>query len=61
MDMAGFAINLRKFLKKPNVKVGYDIKGHPSRDGYLETNLLEHFTTRDKAECIGPSDEVRAS
>ena len=56
--MAGFAINLRNFIERPKVKVGYNIRGRSSRDGYLETDLLEHFTTRETVKCIGPTREV---
>ena len=58
VDMAGFAINLRYFLKKPSVMVGLNVRGHSSRNGYLETDLLEHFTTKGTVECLGSNHEV---
>ena len=58
MDMAGFAINLRLFLEKPDVVVGIDIKGKQSTRGRLETDLLEHFTTKETVECRGSNTEV---
>lgn len=56
--MAGFAINLRLILTRPEVWMGREVGGGDSRVGQLETNLLEHFTTRERVECRGSNDEV---
>ncbi len=61
MDMAGFAINIRAFLAKAGVKMGFkDIKGHklPVKDGHLETDYLENFASRQTVECRGSDKEV---
>ena len=58
--MAGFAINLRAILEKSNVWFGMTVKGKQSQTGQLETDLLEHFTTRDQVECRGSNSEVCA-
>ena len=58
IDMAGFAINLRSILTRPEVWLGRDVRGRDSRVGQLETDLLEHFTTRDRVECRGSNSEV---
>ena len=56
--MAGFAINLRLLLENPNVIFGRDIWGNLSKTGHLESDFLEHFTTRDSVECLGSETEV---
>ena len=56
--MAGFAINLKLLLEKPDVIFGRDIRGNVSKAGHLETDFLEHFTTRDSVECLGSETEV---
>ncbi len=58
IDMAGFAVNLKLFLLKPWVKFGITTSGKKSKTGQLETNLLEHFITRDEIECRGSNSEV---
>ena len=58
IDMAGFAIHLRKFLEHPRVYFGVDLHGHISKTGYLETDLLSHFATRESVECRGSNTEV---
>ena len=56
--MAGFAINVRKILDKPKVRVGFVENGKPTNRGYLETSFLENFATRKTVECRGPTNEV---
>ena len=56
--MAGFAINLKLFLLKPWVKFGITKSGKKSKTGQLETDLLEHFVTREQVECRGSNSEV---
>lgn len=61
MDMAGFAIHVKKILSKPDVKMGFmTIKGHrrPVKDGHLETSYLEHFASQSTVECRGAENEV---
>jgi hypothetical protein len=38
IDMAGFAINLQRFLSRPNGKFAYEVQ-----KGYQESELLRHF------------------
>ena len=38
--------------------MGREVGGGYSRVGQLETNLLEHFTTRERVECRGSNEEV---
>lgn len=59
LDMAGFAINLRGLLEKPEVQVGLEEDGSPNPLGYLETRLLQKFVTRETVECRGSMTEVR--
>lgn len=61
IDMAGFAIGVRLILERPDVMFGTTVKGQRSKKGQLETNLLEHFTTRREVECRGSNREVRPS
>lgn len=56
--MAGFAVNLNLVLEKPRVVFGRNVHGGVSRYGYLESDFLEHFTTRAKVECMGSETEV---
>ena len=57
--MAGFAIHLRNFIKKPKVGLGMDMHGHLSKNGYLEPDLLSHFAShRSSVECRGSNTEV---
>ena len=61
MDMAGFAINIKTFLAKPEVKMGFtSVKGHkrPVKDGHLETDYLENFASRKTVECRGSDKEA---
>ena len=58
VDMAGFAIHLCQFFKHPKAIVGVNIHGNSSKPGYLETDLLEHFTSRSAVECRGSETEV---
>ena len=58
IDMAGFAVNLRLLLARPDVWIGKDPQGRDTKVGQLETNFLEHFTTREKVECRGLNSEV---
>ena len=58
IDMAGFAIELRLILTRPEVWIGRNARGRDSKVGQLETDFLEHFTTRQKVECRGLNSEV---
>ena len=58
--MAGFALNLAQVIKKPEVRFGVDVNGKDTVTGHLETDFLEHFTTKDTVECRGSNTEVRA-
>ena len=58
LDMAGFAINVQKILDKPDVRVGLEENGKPTKRGYLETSFLEKFATRKTVECRGITNEV---
>ena len=56
--MAGFAIHLYQFFKYPEARFGVRVNGNPSKQGHLETDLLEHFTTKSEVECRGSETEV---
>ena len=56
--MAGFAIHLCELVKHPKARVGVNIDGQRSEIGYLETDLLQHFTNRSSVECRGSETEV---
>lgn len=56
--MAGFAIHLKLVLAKPSALFGRKVRGGVSRIGYLETDFLEHFTTRAGLECRGSETQV---
>ena len=56
--MAGFAIHLCQFFKHSKVRFGVRVNGNPSATGHLETDLLEHFTTKSEVECRGSETEV---
>lgn len=58
IDMAGFAINLHLLLTRPEVWIGRNSDGRDSKVGQLETDFLEHFTTRETVECRGLNSEV---
>lgn len=58
IDMAGFAITLRLLLEKPDVLFGQNVHGRMSKIGYLESDFLEHFATRNSVECLGSETEV---
>ena len=58
IDMAGFALSLRQVLLKWNVEFGINVRGKRSLTGHLETDFLEHFTTKDTAECRGSDKEI---
>ena len=49
--MAGFAINVDLILKNEDAVIGQTRNGK-GRCSILETCFLEHFTTRETAECI---------
>ena len=59
LDMAGFAISLRLIIENPKVEIGLDSMGKTSRQGYLETDFLENFATRQTTECRGSKTEVQ--
>ena len=59
LDMAGFAVHLCQLFKNPKARVGVDIHGHTSRNGFLETDFLQHFATKSTVECRGSETEVR--
>ena len=56
--MAGFAVHLCQLFKNPKARVGVDIHGHTSRNGFLETDFLQHFATKSTVECCGSETEV---
>ncbi len=56
--MAGFALNLAQVMKS-DVQFGVNVNGKDSASGQLETDFLEHFTTKDTVECRGSNEEVR--
>jgi galactosylgalactosylxylosylprotein 3-beta-glucuronosyltransferase 3 len=58
VDMAAFSIHLCEFFKHPKAQIGVNINGHSSKQGYLETDLLEHFTNRSAIECRGSENET---
>ncbi|CAI8034523.1 Galactosylgalactosylxylosylprotein 3-beta-glucuronosyltransferase 2 [Geodia barretti] len=58
LDMAGFAVHLCQLFKNPKARVGVDIHGHTSRNGFLETDFLQHFATKSTVECCGSETEV---
>lgn len=47
IDMAGFAINLKLILEKPEAQFSYEAK-----PGYQETVILEYFTTMSELEPL---------
>ena len=59
VDMAGIAVNVRIFLENPSIEIGVTAKGSQTKLGYLETDLLSQFTSRDSVECRGIPNEVR--
>lgn len=56
--MAGFAIHLHLLLARPDVWLGTNVRGGDTKVGQIETDFLEHFTTREKVECRGLNSEV---
>ena len=58
IDMAAFAVDLCELIKRPKARVGVNIHGRQSKLGYLETDFLQHFTSRSKVECRGSEKEV---
>ena len=56
--MAGFAIQVQHIMSKPDVWVGFDETGQPTKRGYLETMFLENFASRETVECKGNNEEV---
>ena len=58
IDMAGFAITSRLLLEKPDVLFGQNVHGQMSKTGYLESDFLEHFATRNSVQCLGSETEV---
>lgn len=58
IDMAGFAIRVELILSNPNVWMGFAESGRPSSMGYLESNFVENFATRESVECRGNNREV---
>lgn len=57
--MAGLAVNARVFLERPSIELGVTAQGGQAKLGYLETELLNQFTSRESIECRGSPDEVR--
>ena len=61
VDMAAFAINVKLFLQKPMVKVGYRplAQKRRSKRGFMESDLIKSIgSSRDKIECRGAANEV---
>lgn len=58
VDMAGLAVNARVFLERPSIELGVTAQGGQAKLGYLETELLNQFTSRESIECRGSPDEV---
>ncbi len=57
--MAGFAIRVEPILSKPNAWMGFITSPeNPSSKGYLESNFLENFASRENVECRGNNKEV---
>ena len=56
--MAGFAIRVDLILASPDVWVGFEDSGEPTERGYLETNFLERFASRDTVECRSNNKDV---
>ena len=58
IDMAGFAVHVDCILSKPNVWMGFDKSGKTSVNGFLESDFLEKFSSRETVECRGNNREV---
>ena len=58
IDMAGFAVRVELIVAKPNVLIGVDKSRKRSKLGYLESDFLENFVSRDTVECRGNNKEV---
>ena len=58
VDMAAFAVDLCEVVKLPRARVGVTVQGHASKLGFLESDFLQHFTSRSKVECRGSEKEV---
>ncbi len=56
--MAGFAVHVDCILSKPNVWMGFDKSGKTSVNGFLESDFLENFSSRETVECRGNNREV---
>ena len=58
IDMAGFAVNVEILMKNRNVWMGRMAGGQVVRDGFLETEFLSQFVTRNELECRSYEKEV---
>ncbi len=58
IDMAGFAVCVELIVAKPNVLMGVDRSRKQSNLGYLESDFLENFVSKDTVECRGNNKEV---
>ena len=58
LDMAGFAVHLCQLFKHPKARVGVNIHGQTSKNGFLETDFLQHFANKSTVECRGSETEV---
>ena len=56
--MAGFAVCVELIVAKPNVLIGVDRSRKQSKLGYLESDFLENFVSKDTVECRGNNKEV---
>ena len=60
VDMAGFAIHVNLFVKKPQVKVGFRPGlNRRSKRGFMESDLIKSIGgSREQIECRGVANEV---
>ena len=58
IDMAGFAVNVEVLMKNPLVWFGKMAGGGVVRDGFLETEFLSQFVSKDGLECRSYEKEV---
>ena len=59
--MAAFAIHVRLFIEKPEVKVGYRPgQRRRSKSGFMESDLIKSIgSSRERIECRGIPNEVQ--
>ena len=56
--MAAFSIHLCEFFKHPDATIGVKVNGEDSIPGWLESDILDHVTTKSTIECRGSETEV---